>query len=116
MAEIEKRLKTHGADKKLVPPRTVLKHKAIEERDSQLRDAASWAIHDALDIDAMVRSLVEKLKRKVRLIDIPKDLQKWAKELRPQSWKQRITEIVCERIDELADQVNELAEEAIENR
>ena len=42
------------------PPRAVLKHKAIEKHDSQLRDAASWAIHNALNIDSMINDVVKR--------------------------------------------------------
>ena len=58
-----------------------------------MHNAASCAVHDLLDIDGMVASVVKKLKPQVKLNDIPKDLAKWAKKLLPQSWKNRIAEL-----------------------
>jgi DNA topoisomerase VI subunit B len=114
--EIEKRLREHGLNKKLIPPVSAMKQHAFRERDSALHDAASRAIHDALDIDAMVASVVKKLKPQVKLNDISKDLSKWAKKLLPESWKDRIAALINERIDKLQDAINELAADAIEDR
>jgi hypothetical protein len=116
MAQIENRLKAHDADKKLVPPRAVLKHKAIEERDSQLRDAASWAIHDALDIDAMVDDVVNRVKKELSIPNVPAALEKWAKKLPAESWSTKVSGIVRQSIGRIGEKISELAEEAIEDR
>ncbi|MGD0897006.1 MAG: hypothetical protein ABR915_04160 [Thermoguttaceae bacterium] len=116
MAEIEKRLKKHGAAMKLIPPAAVLRRRVAEERDRQLRLAASDWLDEHLDLEAMRAQVVTKAKNKLSIPNVPAELVRWAKKLPAESWSARVELIVRQSIGRIDSEISDLAEEAIEDR
>jgi len=108
---VESKLRQHGVAEKLVPPRKVIHATARDKRDELLETALRQEVDRQLDIDAHVAELVKQLAKKVDIKSLPDALKKWAGELRPQSWRRHLENLVQTRVHGLADEIEDLVAE-----
>lgn len=108
---VESKLRQHGVAEKLVPPKKVIHTTARGKRDELLEAALRQEVDRQLDVDDRVAEMVKQLAKKVDVKSLPDALKKWAAELRPESWRRHLEILVRERVDGLADEIEDLVAE-----
>jgi len=113
IAWIEGKLQGLGLAKKLLPAPSIIGQVVDHRRDAELLAAATQHILEILDINAIATAVVNKIKLPVR--DIPGELKKWAKEVAPEHWKNRVHSLVEGRVMNIDHEIHALAREAVGN-
>jgi hypothetical protein len=109
LAFVEDKLRQHGLDKKLVPPRKVVAGEVRALVTQFVGDAARTKVLDLLDVDSLVERVVGDVMKRVKVKDLPKLLKRWATDRKPQRWDHYLAARVAERVRALDEELEESA-------
>lgn len=104
---VERKLETHGAANKLVPPAPAVRSEADVERRNQLTTRIRNEFDRQLDVDSKVESLVEKYEDRIEIEPAPDRVEKWSAKLTPQRWTHPVKRMVEKQIDKLRRDIRE---------
>jgi hypothetical protein len=107
IAYVEEQLKKHGCAEKLVPPTKVLLQSASDKRASLLGDVIRDTLAEVLNEDEIVEQLTKRFAKQVTIKDLPNVLATWAARLEPESWENELSKQLRDRVDLLADDLDD---------
>jgi len=104
---IEDKLKAHGCVEKLVPPVDVVASEGAAALAGALREWIREELERELGLSQVVEAIAEQLEPDVDLRSLPDILARWAPDLTPEHWRQRLSEEVCRHLSQAATNVRE---------
>ena len=82
-------------------------------RDRELRCRVDDVIAECLNIDAILDRIARQFSKTIDVSGMRADLEQWAGDLPPQGWKDRIDNLVGDRIDEHLEEIRDAVQQAI---
>jgi hypothetical protein len=80
---IEGKLEEHGLKKKLIPGRDAIIEHAEEAVTEKLTEAIKGHVEELVDMDAIIQTLIDKYKSKIKIKGLPRKLVTWARSWNP---------------------------------
>jgi hypothetical protein len=102
---LEHKLKERGVYKKLVPPNDAIREQVADRSRVLLREHVQRRVDEALNVDAIIEEVCERIGDGVKVRGPVKSVKNWAKDITPRHWTHHVDDRVTEAVTSLDDKI-----------